>query len=76
MTVHIAVKDQGVGIDKDDLDKIFNKFGRVDNPLSVAVGGTGLGLYWGKKIIDLHGGSVDVDSKPGIGSTFIIKIPA
>ncbi len=71
----IAVKDQGVGVRKTDAGKIFDKFSRIDNPLSISVGGTGLGLYWAKKIMDLHNGEIEVDSKLGHGSTFIIKIP-
>lgn len=73
--VRIRIKDQGVGIDEADIDKIFQKFVRLDNPLSTKVGGTGLGLYWAKKIIDLHGGRVTVRSKIGEGSTFIIDLP-
>jgi signal transduction histidine kinase len=47
--VDVLVKDEGVGINQKDIDKIFQKFSRLDNPLSVEVGGTGLGLYWAKK---------------------------
>jgi signal transduction histidine kinase len=71
----IAVKDEGVGIDKEDIPKIFDKFSRVTNPLSVVVGGTGLGLYWCRKIIELHGGKIDVTSVPGKGTTFTISTP-
>jgi len=74
--IHIAVKDQGVGLRKRDTDKIFNKFTRIDNPMSVSEGGTGLGLYWAKKIMDLHKGSIDVESALGKGSVFTITIPA
>jgi signal transduction histidine kinase len=72
----ISVKDDGVGIVKRDRPKLFKKFSRIDNPLSVAVGGTGLGLYWAKKIIDLHKGSIIVTSKPNRGSTFTISLPS
>ena len=71
----ISVKDDGVGIIRKDRPKLFKKFSRIDNPLSVAVGGTGLGLYWAKKIIDLHKGSIIVTSKPKQGSTFTITLP-
>lgn len=74
--VTIAIRDEGVGIDPRHAERVFDKFSRLDNPLSVLVGGTGLGLYWAKKIIDLHGGSITIDSKPGIGSTFIITLPS
>lgn len=71
----IDVIDQGVGIDKNDLDKLFQKFARLENPLSTQVGGTGLGLYWVKKIVDLHKGSIRVFSKRGAGTTFRMRIP-
>ena len=73
--VAITVEDEGVGIDKKDIPQIFQKFSRLPNPLSNAVGGTGLGLYWAKKIVDLHGGTIRVLSKPGHGSTFFVAIP-
>ncbi len=71
----IAIKDKGVGISKEDQSKLFQRFSRIDNPLSLSVTGTGLGLYWAKKIIDLHEGSMDVVSKVSHGSTFTIKLP-
>jgi PAS domain S-box-containing protein len=71
----IAIKDEGVGIDKGDLDKLFRKFGRIPNPLSIESGGTGLGLYWADKIVQLHGGHIKVSSAPNRGSTFTINIP-
>lgn len=74
-TVDIKVEDTGVGIAKTDIDKLFHKFIRVDNPLTAEVDGTGLGLYWAKKIIDLHGGDIIVDSRLGHGSTFTISLP-
>lgn len=73
--VAIAIKDEGVGIDEEDMPKLFRKFSRLNNPLSVAVGGTGLGLYWAKRIITLHGGMIDVRSRPGSGSVFTIILP-
>lgn len=71
----IRVADEGVGIPKDATDLIFEKFTRLDNPLSTEVGGTGLGLYWAKKIIDLHGARLTVQSTPGKGSAFTIWLP-
>jgi len=73
----IAVKiiDQGVGIDAKDIDKLFEKFSRIHNPLSTAAGGSGLGLYWAKKIIDLHGGTITVKSKVDEGTVFMIDLP-
>jgi PAS domain S-box-containing protein len=72
---HIQFKDSGVGISKDDQQKLFQKFSRIINPLSDTASGTGLGLYWARKIIDLHGGTLDVVSKPARGSTFSIVLP-
>lgn len=71
----VIVSDQGVGIPESSIDKIFEKFTRLDNPLSTEVGGTGLGLYWVKKIVDLHGALLDVQSTPLEGSTFTIRLP-
>ncbi len=71
----IAIQDTGVGIDKNDHQKLFKKFSRIDNPLSVAVGGTGLGLYWAKKILDLHEGTIEVTSTLHKGSTFTVRMP-
>jgi PAS domain S-box-containing protein len=73
--VTIAIKDEGFGIAKDEIPRLFHKFSRLDNPLSVTVGGTGLGLYWAKRIVSLHGGNIEVKSKPGEGSIFTIVLP-
>jgi signal transduction histidine kinase len=71
----ISIKDEGIGMTKKDVRRLFKKFSRINNSLSVAVGGTGLGLYWAKKIIDLHGGVILVTSKTKHGSTFTIILP-
>ncbi len=73
--IRITVNDQGVGIKPGDMDKLFQKFSRVDNRLSTEVGGSGLGLYWAKQIIDLHDGQISVESKPSAGSTFSVMLP-
>lgn len=72
----VTVKDEGVGIDEDQLGRIFDKFSRVANSRSELVGGTGLGLYWAKQIVDLHYGSINVESVPGKGSAFTVRLPA
>lgn len=72
---HIAIQDEGVGIAKDDIDKVFHKFIRLDNPMSTEVGGTGLGLYWVQKVVALHDGSISVTSKEGKGTTFMVSLP-
>jgi signal transduction histidine kinase len=71
----VSIKDSGVGIRKGDIKKLFEKFVRIDNSLSASVTGTGLGLYWAKKILDLHEGSIEVISKINKGSTFTLKTP-
>jgi signal transduction histidine kinase len=73
--VIIEVKDEGVGITKPDQKKLFKKFSRIENPLSIEVGGTGLGLYWARKVVDLHEGRITVVSEPEMGSTFRISLP-
>lgn len=73
--VEVAVTDTGVGIDKPDIKKLFIKFSRIDNELSTKVGGTGLGLYLVKKIVDFHHGKLKVDSTLGKGSTFTVQLP-
>lgn len=71
----VSVADMGVGIIKDNQQRIFDKFTRVDNELSDTVTGTGLGLYWVKQIVELHKGSVTLNSTPSKGSKFTVKLP-
>lgn len=74
--LRITVNDRGVGIKKEDLPRLFQKFSRLNNPLSTQVGGTGLGLYWAQKIVNLHAGDITIDSSPKKGTTFIITLPS
>ncbi len=71
----IAVTDAGVGIPDDARQRVFERFYRVDQSRASATGGTGLGLSIVKHIVTNHGGSVEVWSEPGIGSTFTVRIP-
>jgi signal transduction histidine kinase len=71
----ISIQDNGIGIKKDDLKKIFDKFFRVHTGNVHDVKGFGLGLAYVKKIINDHRGSINVDSEIGIGTKFIIKVP-
>lgn len=73
--VRVEVTDQGVGISDDNLGKLFQKFSRIDNRLSTEVGGSGLGLYWAKQIVDLHNGTLAVRSVADDGTTFTVKLP-
>jgi signal transduction histidine kinase/CheY-like chemotaxis protein len=70
-----SVSDTGIGIAEEDLEVIFQEFAQIDNPLQRKFKGTGLGLPLSKKLAELLGGSVSVESKPGVGSTFSATIP-
>jgi two-component system, OmpR family, sensor histidine kinase SenX3 len=71
----ISVADQGIGIPERDLERIFERFYRVDPARSRATGGTGLGLAIVKHVTAAHGGKVTVWSKEGAGSTFTLRLP-
>jgi two-component system, OmpR family, phosphate regulon sensor histidine kinase PhoR len=71
----LVVEDTGIGIPADSLEKVFNRFYRVDKARSRDMGGTGLGLAIVKHLMRLHGGSVRVESEPGRGSRFILEFP-
>jgi two-component system sensor histidine kinase SenX3 len=73
--VEIAITDQGEGIPEAELDRIFERFYRVDQARSRSTGGTGLGLAIVKHAVQNHGGEVRVWSQPGRGSTFTIRLP-
>ncbi len=73
--VCIQVADQGIGIPLDQLDKIFERFYRVEEPGGRLVGGLGLGLSIARHIAQAHGGQIDVVSAPGQGSTFTVRLP-
>lgn len=71
----VSIQDTGVGINSGDRDKIFRQFSRLPNEMSQQVGGTGIGLYLAKHLVELHKGTIDVKSEPGKGSTFTIGLP-
>lgn len=74
-SVKISVKDFGIGIEREDRQKIFERFFRGGNELTRSVKGSGIGLTIVKKIIEAHHGTVSLESTPGKGSTFIIHLP-
>lgn len=74
--VQITVKDNGIGIPSKHIDRIFERFYRVDKGRSRDTGGTGLGLSIVKHVVENHGGKIQVDSVLGEGSTFTVWIPA
>ncbi len=73
--VEVAVTDNGPGIPAAQLEHIFERFTRGDAGLTQRVGGTGLGLAISKSLVELHGGTIEVDSTPGEGSTFRFRLP-
>lgn len=74
-TIEIAVTDQGIGMESEELDRVFERFYRVDQARSRNTGGSGLGLSIVKHTVQNHGGDVRVWSQPGRGSTFMIRLP-
>lgn len=70
-----SISDTGVGITASQIDRIFQKFGRIYNPMSVQSGGTGLGLYIVKRLVESHGGRIWVSSREGRGSRFSFALP-
>jgi signal transduction histidine kinase len=74
--VRVTVCDTGVGIAEDDLPKLFRPFVQVDSALNRQYEGTGLGLALVKRIVELHGGSVGVESVVGEGSKFSFTLPS
>ena len=69
------VRDDGVGIPREDQDHIFERFYRVDKARSRETGGTGLGLSIVKQLVTMHGGTITVRSEPGKGAEFIVTLP-
>lgn len=73
--IRMAVTDQGMGIPKEHLEKVFDRFHRIDNRDTRKVGGTGIGLYLVKHLVEAHGGKIWVESEVGKGSSFIFELP-
>ncbi len=74
-SVTISVKDTGIGIPKEDIAHLFQKFYRVDNTATREIGGTGLGLYLSRKLIEVMGGRIWLESVYKEGSTFYVRLP-
>ncbi|MEX2683985.1 MAG: PAS domain S-box protein [Candidatus Sigynarchaeota archaeon] len=73
--VLISVWDTGIGIAQADFSRLFKPFEQLENPMTKKVGGTGLGLHYTKKLVELHGGTIWVESEVGKGSKFTFSIP-
>lgn len=73
--VYFEVEDNGIGLNRTETKKIFDRFYQADPSLTRKRGGCGLGLSIVQYIVQSHGGAVDVQSEPGKGSTFRVKIP-
>jgi two-component system sensor histidine kinase SenX3 len=74
--VEVQVSDKGIGIPMASLERIFERFYRVDRARSRGTGGTGLGLSIVRHVVTNHGGEVNVRSREGEGSTFILRFPS
>ncbi|MBP6965557.1 MAG: GAF domain-containing protein [Armatimonadetes bacterium] len=73
--VTLSVTDQGMGIPKEHIAKVFDRFHRIDNRDTRQVGGTGIGLYLVKHLVEAHGGKIWIESEVGQGSSFIFTLP-
>ena len=73
--VAIAVADTGIGIAPGDISRLYRAFEQLDQPSGVRPSGTGLGLALTKRLVDMHGGTIDVTSQPGAGTTFTVRLP-
>src|SRR6266542_6088211 len=73
--VRISVRDSGIGVAPDQRERIFDRFYQADQSATRRFGGIGLGLHLVRELAERLGGRVDLDSRPGIGSTFTVTLP-
>ena len=71
----VSVRDHGLGIGAEDLDRIFERFERGGNSVAHGIGGTGIGLAYVREVVTAHGGQVHAESEEGQGSIFVVKLP-
>ena len=74
-TASVSVVDNGVGVAREDIPRMFNRFERIQNRKTSHVAGTGLGLYLSRELARQHGGDIQVESRPDAGSTFTLSLP-
>jgi len=74
-TIHFEVKDTGIGMSKDALEKIFDEFTQADNTITRKYGGTGLGTTISRQLVELLGGNITIESEPGEGTTVSFSLP-
>jgi signal transduction histidine kinase len=74
-TVELSVRDSGIGIPPAEHERVFEEFHQVRHELQATVTGTGLGLPYARSLVQILGGTITVDSAPGAGSTFIVRLP-
>lgn len=73
--VSLVVEDTGIGIPNDEQERVFEEFHQVRNPLQATTTGTGLGLPYARRLVELLGGTIDLASTPAVGSTFTVRLP-
>src|SRR5262249_6409783 len=73
--VRLSVRDTGIGIRPEDRARLFRRFSQLDGGPTRRAGGTGLGLVLCDHMVRLHGGRIDVESEPGVGSEFLVLLP-
>jgi signal transduction histidine kinase len=73
--LRVAVRDEGIGVEPQDLPRLFTPFFRTDRSRARGTGGVGLGLALAKRIVEAHGGSIAVESRPGLGTTVEFRVP-
>ena len=71
----VSIKDTGIGIPSQELDKVFDRFYQVDSSQTRDYEGSGLGMALAKELVELHHGTISVESREGVGSTFIVRLP-
>ncbi|HEY1133400.1 MAG TPA: ATP-binding protein [Nocardioides sp.] len=74
--VELTVEDDGIGLDADELSQIFEEFYRASSDVAGLRPGMGLGLTIVERVVTRHAGSIVVTSEPGVGSTFVVRLPA